>query len=199
MGLGGVLGAALVISALLGSCQASQPTATLLGHSFRLGGGAELRWPLGCEGQGLVRLQLSFSAGGNLPPEAGPCSATLSVSCAGSSCRGLVARVEGQVGLKGAAACWGMIGTGRAGRLPALPASAGRRSTPFAAARTGSVLRAGLVSDRRLPRAPVCVRRRPTTQQLQRLARQQCRRPAAAAAAAASQPSSCWTAAALRS
>lgn len=106
----GLLGLAFLVIMALRPSAAALDGAALLGHSFRLGGPDPQRWPLGCAGQGAVRLQLSFSPGGKvLTGAAGPCSARLVVDCTGSGCSGLLADLEAQVGAGGCCRLASMI------------------------------------------------------------------------------------------
>lgn len=66
--------------------------ATLLGHTFQLGGQEELRWAIGCPPATAVRLRVSYSAEGNQR-----CRARLGVDCLGNSCPGAVALPQAQV------------------------------------------------------------------------------------------------------
>jgi hypothetical protein len=92
-----VLLALLVINVAKADWDLAQ--ATLLGHSYAFSTNlAPFRWPLGCQGQQRLLLQLSFSAGGEQPSAAlVRCAARLSVACADDNCQSAWPVLEAQV------------------------------------------------------------------------------------------------------
>lgn len=73
--------------------------ASLAGYTYDLSwGDSAERWPLGCRGQELVRLRVSYSAEGkHSAVSATTCSSQLAVRCVDGSCKGLQPLVEVQV------------------------------------------------------------------------------------------------------